>query len=272
MAKELPYYKHEPSEWLEGEIQVCSDAAIVCFSNLRDGYWLKLGCMTYAFALQKYCRRDPKVIQELIDNGIIDLEGDQIRIKFLDLQLREVNLVSEKRSKAAQKRWNNTNAMQVHSKSNAIRKEEIRRDKIKEDNILLEKETKYNFSNELKKYGFDPSLISDWLKVRKAKKATNTETAFKAFIREIEKTKIDKNEILKICTERSWSGFKSEWLQNINLNQKNNAANQPITKDDRIDGYIARVLDRNRKQNDGPEHGANNENSSDGFSSFEIMP
>lgn len=135
MAKELPFYKHEPSEWLEGEIQVCSDAAIVCFTNLRDGYWLKLGCMSYAFALHKYCRRDAKIMQELIDNGIIDKVGDDIKIKFLDKQLEEFNSVSEKRRQAAEKRWNDASAMQMHSKSNAIREDKIREDKIR-NNIL----------------------------------------------------------------------------------------------------------------------------------------
>lgn len=138
MAKELPYYKHEPSEWLEGEIQICSDEAIVCFINLCSGYWLKLGCISYAFALQKYCRRNASILQELIDTGMVDKNGDNLSIKFLDKQLNEVSEVSEKRSKAAKKRWNDANAdasaMQVHSKSNAIRRDKKR----KEESIYRE--------------------------------------------------------------------------------------------------------------------------------------
>ena len=132
MAKELPYYKHEPSEWLEGEIQICSDEAIVCFINLCSGYWLKLGCMSYAFAVQKYCRRNSNILLELIDAGIVDVDAENIRIKFLDKQLIEFNEVSEKRSQAANKRWSNANALQVQSKSNAIRE-----DKIKEQNNIV---------------------------------------------------------------------------------------------------------------------------------------
>ena len=130
MAKELPYYKHEPSEWLEGEIQVCSDAAIVCFTNLRDGYWLKLGCISYAFALQKYCRRNANILQELIVAGMVDRNGDEIRIKFLDKQLSEFNDLRGKRSSAAKKRWADANALQVQSKSNAIREDKRRGDKV----------------------------------------------------------------------------------------------------------------------------------------------
>lgn len=157
MAKELPYYKHEPSEWLEGEIQICSDAAIVCFSNLRDGYWLKLGCISYAFALHKYCRKDASILQELIDNGIVDLKGDDIVIKFLDNQLKEFNDVSEKRKQAAEKRWKNkpldANALQVESKSNAIREDKSKEDNIREDNIREDKKEvpKITFSDSIYK-------------------------------------------------------------------------------------------------------------------------
>jgi len=126
MAKELPYYKHEPSEWLEGEIQVCSDEAIVCFMNLCSGYWLKLGNMSYAFAKQKYCRSSENIILELIDNGLVDENEGKINIKFLDKQLNEFSDVSKKRRGAAKTRWENAKAMQMHSKSNAIREEKIR--------------------------------------------------------------------------------------------------------------------------------------------------
>jgi hypothetical protein len=151
MAKELPYYKHEPSEWLEGEIQICSDTAIVCFTNLKDGYWLKLGLMTYAFALHKYCRKDKSVLQELIDNGIVDVIDDNISISFLDKQLNEFQETSIKRRDAANKRWENkgknASALQDITKSNAIREDKIIEDKIIEDKIIQDnKETKDIFS------------------------------------------------------------------------------------------------------------------------------
>lgn len=143
MAKELPYFKFEPSEWLEGEIQIISDTAIVCFINLCSGYWLKLGCISYAFALHKYCRKDRSVLQELISNNIIQVIDDEIRISFLDNQFEEFKGISEKRSNAANKRWkNNTDnqkvnasALQKESKSNAIREEKRKEDKRKEEKI-----------------------------------------------------------------------------------------------------------------------------------------
>jgi hypothetical protein len=42
------------------------------------------------------------------------------------------------------------------------------------------------------------NLVDDWLKVRKTKKATNTETAFKAFISELESRKCNIEKCLKL--------------------------------------------------------------------------
>lgn len=164
MAKELPYFKFEPSEWLEGEIQVCSDESIVCFINLCSGYWLKLGNINYAFALHKYFKKDPSVLNELIENKIITLVNDEINISFLDKQLQEFKDISEKRTQAANKRWDNkendTSVLQLHSKSNAIREDKTRGKEIKEDkkelSLSLESDfnifwNKYNKKNDLKK-------------------------------------------------------------------------------------------------------------------------
>lgn len=78
----------------------------------------------------------------------------------------------------------------------------------------------FNFKNELLKYGFSENLVNDWLIVRKNKKASNTETAFKGFISEIERRPCNLNETLSECVKNSWSGFKWEWLDNLKHNGK----------------------------------------------------
>jgi hypothetical protein len=70
----------------------------------------------------------------------------------------------------------------------------------------------FSFYNSLVNYGFNKDLVSDWLKVRNTKKLTNTETAFKKFIIEVEKTNLDKNKVLEECVSNSWGGFKNEWI------------------------------------------------------------
>lgn len=78
-------------------------------------------------------------------------------------------------------------------------------DKNKKNNI-------YSFFDSLIEYGFNKNLINEWLEVRKSKKLTNSKTAYDKFIVEVEKCKLDKNEVLKICVEKSWGGFNSNWI------------------------------------------------------------
>lgn len=83
--------------------------------------------------------------------------------------------------------------------------------------ILLGKETKniFSFSKSLKQLGAEEQLIKDWLAVRKNKKATNTQTSFNSFEKQLKLSGRNINEVLTLCVEKSWSGFKSEWLKDI---------------------------------------------------------
>lgn len=84
------------------------------------------------------------------------------------------------------------------------------------------KRKKFNFKNKLIEYGFKENLVDDWLEVRKTKRATNTETAFKLFIKEFEKSGKGMDFILESCIEKSWASFKNEYLKSKNqVNYKN---------------------------------------------------
>ena len=71
----------------------------------------------------------------------------------------------------------------------------------------------FSFYHSLIKIGGNENLVSDWLKVRKNKRATNTETAFKKFTTQVEKSGYNINEVLEKCIEKSWSGFDADWFK-----------------------------------------------------------
>lgn len=100
---------------------------------------------------------------------------------------------------------------------------------VNESDILLKKETKNNkrfsFKKNLVEYGFREDLVDDWLQVRKTKKATNTETAFNAFINEIESKNCNINDMLQIAVTNSWSGFKHKWVENLKNTNTNGSRN-----------------------------------------------
>ena len=91
------------------------------------------------------------------------------------------------------------------------------------ENKNIIKKNIFNFRKSLIELGFSKNLIDDWLKVRKAKKAVNTKTAFTQIKNEVGKTELNIDDVLKMHVERSWSGFKISWYQNeINKSKQTN--------------------------------------------------
>lgn len=139
MAKELPYFKFEPSEWDNGNIQICTRETKGLFIDLCSMYWSRLGELPYALALQKLCAGNDNALHELQKHDIFGVVDGNIVIEFLDEQLSEFHETSEKRRNAANKRWKDASALQKKSKSNAIREDKIREDKsiIHDDSFAL---------------------------------------------------------------------------------------------------------------------------------------
>lgn len=114
------------------------------------------------------------------------------------------------------------------------------------DSVLLKKETKedsllkktkekkiFNFKKSLIEVGFEKKLVDDWLAVRKTKKATNTETAFKRTIPRILAVRADKNEVLRLMIEKSWASYKTHWYykeNNIPYAKDQNGIDVPLAE------------------------------------------
>jgi hypothetical protein len=131
MAKELPYFKFEPSEWDNGNIQMCSLNTRAIFIDLCCIYWTRVGDLPYELALQKICGGNNDALDELDNRGIIKLEDELISIKVLDDQLSEFSETRAKNSANAKKRWGgNATAMRPHQDGNAIRQDKKREEKI----------------------------------------------------------------------------------------------------------------------------------------------
>ena len=90
------------------------------------------------------------------------------------------------------------------------------------NNILIEedksssnnKRVRYDFKKALIEIGVSEQTAQDWMEVRKAKGAANTETSFKGIQREIQRSGISAEECITIAVENSWRGFKAEWVFN----------------------------------------------------------
>ncbi len=105
-------------------------------------------------------------------------------------------------------------------------------------------ESVFNFKNEMIDFGFEINLINEWLKVRKNKKATNTETAFKKFTKQVLLCSEPMNEILELCVTKSWGSFDADWMQNIKKNELNNGSKINNTGSNQNPGYKHATVDR----------------------------
>jgi len=235
MAKNFPYFKFIASEWLTGNISLENFDVQGVFINVCSLYWVKDGIISLEDLNKRY--KNSELILYLIANGYIFVENGFVSIDFLNEQLKEANHISyinsEKGKKSAAAK-----ALRIKESSTVVepnltevqpnltnkRKENKIKEKENKEIVLFEKEQKFDFRRELILYGFNEQLVNEWLLVRKNKKSTNTETAFKKFIIEIEKIGGNINETIETCIEKSWAGLKKEWIDNLknNNNGKSN--------------------------------------------------
>ena len=86
----------------------------------------------------------------------------------------------------------------------------------------------FSFKQAMLSEGFAADLTEDWLKIRKAKKAVNSERAFKIFLEQVQRTGQDKNAILALVVQKQWKGFEASWVQSAQ--QKHNTQ-EPVIID-----------------------------------------
>ncbi len=144
MAKELPYFKFEPNQWENGNIQMLSREDKGLFIDLCSMYWSRLGDVPLKLAIQKLCAGNATALNSLCDEKIIEILDGNIFIKFLSEQLNEFEDTSKQNSKNAKEGWEkrrkqkeeserNATALNPQCENDAIREEEIIEEEIKED-------------------------------------------------------------------------------------------------------------------------------------------
>lgn len=105
MAKELPYFKFEPNQWENGNIQLCTREEKGLFMDLCSVYWSRLGDLPYKLAVQKVCGGNATALDSLISDDHIKCINGDICIDFLNEQLGEFEDTSKQNSKNAREGW-----------------------------------------------------------------------------------------------------------------------------------------------------------------------
>lgn len=90
MAKELPYFRFYATEWMQGDVTLLSMEHQGIFINVCSFYWLRDGELTFKKLSQKWPNY-LKQIDDLIEEGVMNIKDDVISIAFLDEQLTALN-------------------------------------------------------------------------------------------------------------------------------------------------------------------------------------
>lgn len=181
-------------------------------------------CMNFALMLTRHMPYTVKEIYEglteLLDNEVVYIEGDYL----YQSRMVKDGEISEKRAAAGKKGGEKTFCL-------SKKESKIEANTKTEEDIEKDKEgKKFSFLKELMGIGVERQIAEEWIKVRRNKKLTQTETAFKKTKNEIERSGRCANDCITLCVERSWGGFKAEWVEReipaqpqvANITQNNN--------------------------------------------------
>lgn len=160
MAKELPYFKFEPNQWENGNIQMLSREDKGLFIDLCSMYWSRLGDVPLKLAIQKLCAGNATALKSLCDEKIIEVLEDNIYIKFLSEQLNEFEDVSKQNSKNAKEGWEKRRKLKEESERNATAlNPQCENDAIREDKIKENKKIESKPSLETRALAFKSELV-----------------------------------------------------------------------------------------------------------------
>lgn len=132
--------------------------------------------------------------------------------------------------------------------------------KVNKDNNQVKTEVReseeevFDFRKSLIGLGVPAALVDEWLKVRHTRRLTNTRTAFEAVAREIAKSGRGAEDCIRFVVERSWGGFKAEWLNEDRDSQPRNSQPAPRRQEslvehwERVDREIEEILPGYGKQ------------------------
>jgi hypothetical protein len=218
MAKQLPYFKFEPNEWENGNIQICSREEKGLFMDLCAIYWSRLGDLPEKLAIQKLCGGNASELNTLYEEEIIEVKDGFICIHFLNEQLLEFEDTSKQNRENARKGWEkrrkkkpserNAGASKPQSETDAIKENKIKENKSIKDNII-ERENKFRFTANTFQNEFELDLIDSFCNYWTEPNQAGTKMKF-----ELQKTFEIKRRLI------TWNKNQIKFNQNGTGNQK----------------------------------------------------
>lgn len=182
-----------------------TDAEDLAYRRMIDLYYQSEQPFESAEKIARKVRSTPEIVQTLLGEYFEQDEQGLWHNSRADKEISKYHAMQEGGRKGAALRWGKgSDTPPKHPPMQTKNQEPITKNHIK--HITPE--------------GVSESIFKDYLEVRKAKKAKWTETALKGLQREADKAKMTLQEVMQICCERSWVGFKAEWASKDSVSNK----------------------------------------------------
>jgi uncharacterized protein YdaU (DUF1376 family) len=206
------YYQHHIGDFIKSTSRL-TDSQAMAYLRLIWLYYDKDGkvfndCEQLAFEIGS----DILTIQMIVKT-YFEVNGEFLKHSRCDKELQGYLNKSTGGKKGAEARWKNKDS---HSIPIAIPMPTQC-----DPNANQEPRTEKPI-NTITPEGVSNEVFNDYLKLRKGLKAPVTDTAIKGLAREAIKANMTLEQVMVMCCQNGWRGFKAEWINKIQPTQKVN--------------------------------------------------
>ena len=180
------------------------------YRQMLDFYYLNEQPLTgdEAKLMRSLCVRSADEMQAMknVLEDFFELTSDGYIHKRCDKVIAAFHGKSEKAAQSAKARWaavaeeKNANAMRSHTEGNANHKP------------ITNNHKPIKTTTPIAPNGVSDSVFKDFVQLRKGLRAPVTDTAIKGLQREATKAQLSLEEVMVLCCQNGWRGFKAEWI------------------------------------------------------------
>jgi len=208
-----------------------SDAEDLAYRRMMDLYYQGEEPFTSVLLVARKVKSTVDIVQALLEEFFVKQE-DGWHNERADKEIAKYRSKANSARKANHIRWESKSDLKSDLKSET--KSELKSDQVSDTFQIVTKNQEPRTINQEPKIntkipdGVSETVFQDFVKLRKGLKAPVTETALKGLQREAEKAGMTLQEVLELCCQNGWRGFKATWMDDKNKVKTAGTRNQEV--------------------------------------------
>ena len=196
-----------------------SDAEDLAYRRMIDLYYQTEAPFTSILLVSRKVKSTVEIVEVLLQEFFVKQE-DGWHNERADREIAKYQSKANSARKANHIRWES--------------KAELKSDQVSDTFQIVTKNQEPRTINQEPKIntktpdGVSETVFQDFVKLRKGLKAPVTETALKGLQREAEKAGMTLQEVLELCCQNGWRGFKATWMDDKNKVKTAGTRNQEV--------------------------------------------